>query len=417
MSAKKSDVTPCSEPVDGGQLLQDLASWVQAYLFLPVHLTYVIAVWAVLTWFKDHVHFAAILAVMSATHRCGKTTLFDLLSRVVCTPIFSSGFGSTPAAVFRLNEARKPTFLIDEAERLGGQGDIVSLLNNGYRRGGTVLRCREQRGGKWGVDTFDAFGFRALAAIGELWPTLMDRSIVVRMQRCPKDAPVEQFRAGEVQARGEELASRCARFAEDSSESFVEVLADVEFPEILSDRDRDNWGGLFAVAGLAGGEWPRLISEAAATVSSASDHGDDAERLILDLYRVFEAAGFVDGLGSGVIVLKLCSFEESQWEDMGYGRELTTHKLAQMLKPFGVGPRQARGKDGKKIRGYWLSDLQPVFEAYIPEVGQLGQSKEHKASESPTPEPQSGAEPGRQKSNDSSACPTCPDLVGQEADR
>ena len=46
-----------------------------------------------------------------------------------------------------------------------------------------------------------------------------------------------------------------------------------------------------------------------------------------------------------------------------------------MLRPFDVKPKQRRDSLGNKIRGYWLKDLEGVFERYLPpsELGQVGQ--------------------------------------------
>ena len=68
-----------------------------------------------------------------------------------------------------------PTFLVDEAEKLSGRHadrDLISMLNAGHRRGATVQRCFES-GGDYAVREFDAFGFRALAAIRRLWDTVL----------------------------------------------------------------------------------------------------------------------------------------------------------------------------------------------------------------------------------------------------
>lgn len=414
MSAFKK-VTPCPEPVDGNRLLFDLTEWLLEYVYIEGHEAHAVALWSVLTWFIEEVHFAPILAVLSPTKRCGKTTLFDLLGRIVRSPISTSVIGTTSATLFRLNEELKPTFLIDEAERLNENGDIVGLLNAGYRRGGSVQRCRQLGSGGYAVDDFDAFGFRALAAIGNLWDTLLDRSILVRMQRKPKGVEKRRFNPEAVEKRGSELASMTARFTADHVGNFVRAAEEVEIPASLNDREGDNWIGLLAVAHLAGGDWPDRARNASIDLSEDSGgHADRGESLIRDIYSVFENEKWVKALPSGRLVDKLNAIEESPWGDSQGGKGLSTHKLASMLKPFGIGSKQAR-LGGEKFRGYWLETLRPAFDRYPPGVGQLGQSKADANSERPTSEEQTGTEVGHQKPNVFNGCPTCPTLEEEGA--
>jgi len=141
-----SDPDPWPQPVDGAALLDELLHWLQSYLFLPRGAAEANALWAIATWCVDIVHFAPILAVLSATKRCGKSYLLDLLRYIVRRGHWTSALGATPATIFRLNDSDKPTFLIDEAEKLGGRNpstELIHLLNQGYRRGGKVTRCIE----------------------------------------------------------------------------------------------------------------------------------------------------------------------------------------------------------------------------------------------------------------------------------
>ena len=63
---------------------------------------------------------------------------------------------------------------------------------------------------------------------------------------------------------------------------------------------------------------------------------------------------------------RLNGIETAPWGDMRGGAGLSTHKLAAMLKPFGVSPRQSRTESGSgpNLRGYWYVDLIPIFERY-----------------------------------------------------
>ena len=119
--------------------------------------------------------------------RSGKTLVLDLLRWICRKAVLTSGARATTVVVFRLNEQCQPTFLFDEAEKLGpqsGNQKIIDLLNQGYRNGDKVYRCCEQKGGGGqDIEEFDASSYRAVAAIEILKDTLMDRSILISMQR------------------------------------------------------------------------------------------------------------------------------------------------------------------------------------------------------------------------------------------
>ena len=66
-----------SSAVDGSDLLDEIVSWLNAYLYLPVGAAPTIAVWSVASWFIDEVYFAPILTVLSPTKRSGKSNLLE----------------------------------------------------------------------------------------------------------------------------------------------------------------------------------------------------------------------------------------------------------------------------------------------------------------------------------------------------
>ncbi len=379
-----ADAEPWPEPVDGAALLTELTAWISSYVWISPVAATAAALWGTATWCVEHVDFAPILAVLSATKRCGKSHLLDLLRGVVRRGYLTSGSGVTTAVVFRLNNTQRPTLLIDEAEKLAGRHadrELIGMLNAGYRRGAQVQRCVE-RNGDFEVVAFDAFGFRALAAIGRLWDTILDRAITVRLERKPRDVTLRRFSSRVVETEAARLARRLARWAADSRTAVATALADTPRPDWLDDRACDNWAALLAVATVTGSDWPTVTLTAARTLSSAAtvDAADDTERLVHDLRRLWDDEKWGAAVKSGDLTAKLNELEGSPWGDYAKGKGLTTHRLAAMCKPLGVGPRQDR--DGTQVvRGYWRTDLEPVFRRYPPpevvQLVQLVQEKPH----------------------------------------
>ncbi len=374
-----SEPEPWAEPVDGAELLDDLSAWFTRYVHLPPHAAVAIVLWAAATWYIAFTYFAPLLAILSATKQCGKTLMLDLLRYVVRLGHLTSGTGVTAPVIFRLNEAQHPTFLVDEAEKLMGRHadrELIGMLNIGYRRGARALRCIEANG-DYVVRDFDAFGFRALAAIGLLWDTIMDRAVVIRMDRKPTDVTLTRFSGRQVASEGNLLARRLCRWSRDHAAQYSEQEDASPRPTWLDDRACDNWSALFAVAALAGGPWPERAEAAAHALRPEShDEGDRGERLVHDVRDVFKGLGNPEAIASGDLVAKLNAIETSPWGEERRGDGLSTHGLAALLRRFQVRPSQERTSDGTKVRGYWLRDLLPLFQRYPPKVGQLGQDRE-----------------------------------------
>jgi hypothetical protein len=358
---------PWADAVDGAVVLDMVARWIERYVHLPAHAYLAIALWIAATWFRDDAYFAPVLAILSATKRCGKTLLLDLLRYVVRRGVLTSSTGVTAPLIFRRNEAEQPTFLIDEAEKLAGRHadrDLVGMLNVGYRRGAKAQRLGEANG-DYKVREFDAFGFRALASIGTLWDTIIDRSIVVPMERKPNNTLVERFAARRVATEGAELARQLRRWAEDHQGEYGAAEDAAPRPVWLHDRECDNWSSLFAVAAIAGGQWPEQALEAARGLRlDADDESDHGERLVHDIRDVFKNDGNPAVIKSGDLVRKLNEIETAPWGDYRRGDGLSTHRLSALLKPFKVRSRRAWTAARESVRGYWLVDLKPVFQRY-----------------------------------------------------
>lgn len=361
------DPDPWPDPVDGAALLDEITAWLRHRVWLPRTAAVVCALWTAATWFRPLAYFAPLLLLLSATKRCGKTLLLDLLRCLVRRGVLTSGAGITAAVLFRRNQTEQPTLMIDEAEKLADRHAdpaLIEMMNLGHRRGASVQRLAEVKG-EWVVQEFDAFGFRALAAIGTLWDTVLDRGVRLTMERKPRSAPIARFSAREVVVEGARLAQQLRRWSEDVAGGYVEAEEVAQRPHWMDDRACDNWAPLFAVAALAGGEWPQRALDAARTQQrSTEDEQDRGERLLHDLGRVFVDTGQPEAIRSGDLVAKLNALDDAPWADERRGDGLSTHRLAALLRRFGVRPKQSRDRSGAPLRGYWLADLEPVFERY-----------------------------------------------------
>jgi Protein of unknown function (DUF3631) len=348
---------PWETPVDGAALLDEIVSAVQRYVVLPEHAARACACWVVHTFLAEHFLVSPRLSISSPTKGCGKTTLLDVLSRLVLRPLQASNV--TPAAVFRVIEKYRPCLLIDEADTfLGVNDELRGILNSGHRKGGAVLRVT---GDDLEPRRFATFAPCGIALIGTLPPTLADRSIPVELNRRRPNEPIESFRpdrAGHLDA----LARQAARWTQDNAVAVA--AADPEMPEQVTNRARDNWRVLKAIATVAGGKWPEQIDEAAKAAQGRVE--DEASRLEL-LLEDIRAVGFSGNdteVRSVDLVQRLIELEGRPWAELSHGKPLSQNRLARLLKPLAIGPGNV-GPENSRARGYKRDQFQDAFERYL----------------------------------------------------
>ena len=135
------------------------------------------------TYLLDRFLVSPRLAICSPVKRCGKTTLLDVLARLVLRPLPTANV--TTAAIFRVVEEHMPSLLVDEADTFLHENDeLRGVINSGHRRGGSVLRTV---GDEHEVRCFATYSACAIAAIGRLPDTLHDRSVVIDLKRRLRD--------------------------------------------------------------------------------------------------------------------------------------------------------------------------------------------------------------------------------------
>ena len=397
---KLPEPEPSENPVNGAALLDEIVSAIQRYVVLPMHAARACACWVLHTFLAEHFLVSPRLCISSPTKGCGKTTLLDVLYRLVSRPLLASNV--TPAAVFRVIEKYKPCLLIDEADTfLGVNDELRGILNSGHRKGGSVLRVT---GDDLEPRQFATFAPCGIALIGTLPPTLADRSIPIQLNRRRPNEPVESFRPDKA-GRLEQLARQAARWARDNAVAVA--AADPEMPEEVTNRARDNWRVLKAIAIVAGGKWPEHIDEAAkAAQARGQDEASRLELLLEDIRAVRFDANDTE-VRSADLVQHLIELEGRPWAELSHGKPLTQNRLARLLKPLAIGPGNV-GPENSRARGYKRDQFKDAFERYLaPETpSELHRCTEgdeirtSRASEPHSPEQTCALEKGENANND-----------------
>ena len=354
------DPKPWPHPVDGGALLSAITEAISKFMVMEPGAAECVAMWALHTHAVEAAGITPRMAITSPRPGCGKTTLLDILYRLVVRPLLAGNVST--AAVFRVVEVVRPTLLIDEADTfLPGNDELRGVLNSGHRRGGSVVRIvgeeNEPR-------EFSTFSPAAIAMIGNLPGTLADRSIPITLKRKRPDEHVENFRHDRTEEL-DQLARMCVRWAADNIGRLRR--SDPAVPPNLYNRAADNWRPLLAIADAAGGDWP----ERARGIAAQTVDADQAKRvgLLADIRDVF-AERQVDKIKSADLAAALVSIEGHPWAEYGRsGKPLSANSLARMLAGDHIIPKTVRFGTGSDdtAKGYELEQFTDVFTRYLPQ--------------------------------------------------
>lgn len=353
-----NDIEPWPDPVDPQMLLTDISNTVRRFLICETETADAVALWIAMSWLIDAVQVAPLAVITSPEKRCGKSQMLTLMGKLVCRPIIASNI--SPAALFRAIDAWQPTLLVDEADAFMHENEeLRGILNCGHTRD-TAYVVRVV-GDEHTPTKFHVWGAKALAGIGRLADTLMDRAIILPLRRKLPHEQVDRLRYAEPGLFAE-LAAKLARLAEDYREAIRHARP--ELPAELNDRAQDNWEPLLAIAEVAGGPWPGRAKAAALKLSGSDDGLSLGAELLSDIQEVFRAKG-VERIASADLINALCEDGEAPWLTYNRGKPITQRQVASKLRDYGIRPRTIRlGVDTAK--GYLREWFEEAFTRYLP---------------------------------------------------
>jgi hypothetical protein len=347
--------------------LDAVRSALDRYLVLPdPHTGDAIALWIAATHLQVHFRHAPRLAITGPAKRCGKSRLLEVVTELVHQPLIT--VNASASAVFRSIRAEPPTLLIDEADTIFGgktsekNEELRGLLNAGHQRNRPTLRVNPK---SMEPEEFPTFAMAALAGIGNLPDTIMDRAIIVRMRRRAAHEAITPFRSRDAD-RLQLLKHQLTAWTE--AVSARAAVAEPEMP--VEDRAADTWEPLVVVGDLAGEQWPERARAACQLMVSREaarpDEEDYAGRLLVDIHAAFAAAGTSE-LPTAALIARLCADEESPWPTY-QGRGLTPRYLQMLLRDFDISSKNHRFPDGGQRKGFSRTQFQDAWTRYTPHV-------------------------------------------------
>jgi Protein of unknown function (DUF3631) len=345
-------------PEDGNRLLDDVQAYLGRFVAYPSPEAQVAhTLWVAHTHLMPAWVSTPRIAFLSPEPGSGKTRALEVMEPLVPAPIMALNVSA--AYLFRrVGHAgdNLPTILFDEIDTVFGpkaskdNEEVRAFLNTGHRRGAVFGRC-VTHGKNVGWEDLPAYAALAVAGLGFLPDTLLDRCVVIRMRRRRSDETVKPFRLRQHGPAGHELRRRLVRWAARIVTSVTDVWP--ELPDGIEDRPADVWEALIAVADAAGGDWPQRARASAVTLVAAAREQQPS-------------------LGIWLLSSDL------------KGRPLDDRGLARWLAKYDIKPRLIRNGD-QVLRGYNRADFYDAWARYCP--APLGGEGSVTSVTSVTPEP------------------------------
>jgi hypothetical protein len=361
---------PWPDPVQLGDVLNALRDRLNAHIvFRSRAQSTAVALWIAHSYVFDRFEFTPRLAVESPTPRCGKTTLHDLMKLTVCRAVDADKL--TAPSLVRMKSAFGPiSMLLDEmGDVLRASPELDGVLRSGFQQGKRYINLRPLPEGGFEHEAHDVFGPVAISLVGAVRGALADRSIHVLLRRKRANQKVAKLRQSNNRQRMLGIGRQLARWARDDGDALNDEPA---IPDDLNDRQADFSVPLLAIADQAAGEWPQEAR--AALVQLLADGADRAEdnaiQLLHDLRTIFDTdlkqrqlLPEKQEIESKHLVGQLLQMAESPWACLANGRPLTQHKLATLLRDFGITPGKI-GPEDHRQRGYRRLQFIEAWEAY-----------------------------------------------------
>jgi hypothetical protein len=390
---------PWDKPVDFLELARELLGLVNRYVVCSKEDKAVLVMWALLTWFYRETTYAPPLVITAPERSCGKSSAANLIKDLSCNSIFT--ISPTPAIVYRVKEKIEGVSLFfDEADTFfntAGAKDITSIINSGVNRGGTVLRVESDEKGKTReVTAFPCFGFHAVIGIGcdqLLEPTLLDRSLVIRLDRatneqCKKIGDYLTDREfPDLSARMAILRQKCAALAieyESGLKERLEFYRNKEnLPEIQG-RQRQKWMPILALADVitraqskgfsgdisettASGQenFRGYILNACRALTAEDRNLDKKEELLSHVGMVFMKKGQPEFL-SGFDICQELNSQANEWpySEFFRGNGVTAIWLSRKITELDKAKISRDKRDNKN--GYLWEGIKAIMEKYLP---------------------------------------------------
>jgi hypothetical protein len=330
---RRGIVEPWDEQVNTRELLDAATAQIAKYVIIHDKVVApIVPLWIAFAWVHDVAVFSPLLNIQGSDTEMAKSALTEVISRL--TPRGYMVVKPTGPVIYRLTDYMHPTLCIDDADKLLAEDrDLAAIIRASWKRGVYIPRTV-----KGVVYLFDAFGPRCLNGIdllAHLDPATRTRCITVRMlPKLEGERGVTSLRYADGDENFVILRRKFLRWATDNMATLKD--AKPRMPDGFFSRLEENYHLLFAIADLAGGDWPKKARAAAVRLARSRDLPSLGKRLLAIFYDLFVRHG-------SVLTSKraeaLVPAEDDEFADYkGSGRPITRFQIAALLRVYPSSP-------------------------------------------------------------------------------
>jgi 5S rRNA maturation endonuclease (ribonuclease M5) len=358
------------------EILADIEGYVRRFVVLSDAQAVAVTLWIVHVFAFAAASTTIYLIITSATMRCGKSRLLEVLEALLGEDRCVFTMNVSPPALYRTIHAHPGTaMLMDEQDRtLNGNREraqeLFGLINSGFRRRGGVAIRMSGQGANLQTARFRTFSPKALCGLGVFPDTVRDRGVEVRMRRKLTSERVERFREADAQTA---VPIREALVVWANTDTLARLeAARPALPSGLNDRAQDGWEPLLAIADAAGDVWPEVARAAAVDLhDTASDYAEEGLELLAlrHVREAFAAKEDPEAMWTVDLLKALVQRDDAPWA--GWWGEAVEHertqspaqRLGRLLGAW-VKPRDVRIGDVTR-RGYRRGDLADAWARHL----------------------------------------------------
>jgi Protein of unknown function (DUF3631) len=389
-------VLPWEEEVEGKLLFRALRECIRRYVILTEAQATAVTLWVVYSWLHEHERFAThspVLLVRSAEKDSGKTTLLGIITFLSRRPLNSVEISG--AALFRSIAKWQPTFIIDEGDDvLVDNADLRSVLNSGWTRGQTVIRCHHDT---HEPESFSTFAPKVLGMKGDRLPdTTLSRSLAIDMKPKLESEQIADFDHLDNETFGG-LRRQVLRWTTDNAEALAAWQP--EIPQDFHNRRRANWRPLLAIAeqmDVKQAGWQAALEIEQRQIAADPSTGIQLLTGIRFIFDEMEADRLVleqaekDRITTTRLAKELIDLPDSRWGTYSRNNKpITTAQVTRLLKPYGIKSGSVRiPKDGGTTpKGFLRAWFEDAFTRYLPPAAEFETASDFSEAQNPPSEP------------------------------
>jgi putative DNA primase/helicase len=279
----------------------------------------------------------------------------------------------TTASIFRVIEDCQPTLLIDEADTFlnkEGNEDITGIINSGHERIFAFVMRVDGDANNRKVKRFSTWTPMVISMIRLPKGTIVDRSLHIQMKRKLTDQTIGSW-SHKKYTELKPFRQKLQRWANDSMALLEESpytykdKTDLTVFDGYSDRVKDNWSPLFAIASLLDDKWVMRLAAAIETLGRVNDNEPNSVgvELLHDIKSIFEYRG-VTSIYSNELTEDLNAMDDRRWNSFIRGRPINTHTVGRILSSYLISSKRLYSGQDRK-RGYMLEDFKDAFGSYL----------------------------------------------------